>query len=85
MLDLVVDVKNNKKGCGGEDGSGRGGRRASSVLGPTLLKWLRQSGVEEVQIRNLPWDKLLDKSKRKGEKGDTSGKSDKSKRKGEKV
>ena len=33
MLDLVVDVKNNKKGA-----DGGGGRRAAAVLGPSLLK-----------------------------------------------
>ena len=33
MLDLVVDVKNNKKGV-----DGGGGRRAAAVLGPSLLK-----------------------------------------------
>ena len=33
MLDLVVDVKNNKKGD-----AGGGGKRASTVLGPSLMK-----------------------------------------------
>ena len=30
-------------------------------------QWLRQCGVEEVQLRNIGWDKLLDKQRRKGE------------------
>ncbi|GAX86627.1 hypothetical protein CEUSTIGMA_g14035.t1, partial [Chlamydomonas eustigma] len=63
MLDLVVDVKNNRRSA---DSGGSGGKRAASVLSPGVLKWLRQSGVEEVQLRNITWEKLLDKSKRKG-------------------
>ena len=66
MLDLVVDVKNNTKAGGG---GGGGGRRAAAVLSPGVLRWLRGSGVEEVQIRNLGWEKLLDKTRRKGAQG----------------
>jgi hypothetical protein len=65
MLDLVVDVKNNRK-QGAESVGSHGGRRAASVLSPGVLKWLRQSGVEEVQLRNLSWEKLVDKSRKKG-------------------
>ena len=66
MLELVVDIKNNKapgkKGVSPGGGSaghgGSGGARA--VLGPSVLKWLKQvCCVEEVQLRNVPWTKLL--------------------------
>ena len=31
-----------------------------------MSKWLREAGVEDVQLRSLPWSKLEDKSRRKG-------------------
>ena len=66
MLDLVVDIKNNKASKGSGPGAGSGGRKAATVLGPAVLKWLQQSGVEEVQLRNVGWDKLTDKTRRRG-------------------
>ena len=66
LLELVVDIKNNKapgkKGVSPGGGSaghgGSGGARA--VLGPSVLKWLKQvCCVEEVQLRSVNWTKLL--------------------------
>lgn len=44
--------------------AGRGG--AAAVLQPGLLKWLRQSGVDDVTLGNISWAKLVQPSK-KGE------------------
>lgn len=57
MLELVVDIKNNRKREGGKGG-------AAAVLSPTALKWLKQCRVEDVALGDLSWDKLLSGGKR---------------------
>lgn len=37
-----------------------------SHLPLSVSKWLRQVGVDEVQLRSLPWTKLTDENRRKG-------------------
>ena len=51
MLDLVVDIKNNRK-----RGDGAGGRTAS--LPPPVAKLLRDSNVEAVSLQQLSWEKV---------------------------
>ncbi|GAB4822711.1 hypothetical protein N2152v2_009757 [Parachlorella kessleri] len=51
MLELVVDIKNNRK---------RGGdKSAASLLAPAISKWLRSAGVSEVAVGGIAWDKIL--------------------------
>lgn len=66
MLELVMDIKNNrqrdvkaKKGSAAvaAGAAGRGG--AAAVLQPGLLKWLKQSGVDDVTLANISWAKLV--------------------------
>lgn len=57
MLELVVDIKNNRKREGKKGG-------AAAVLSPTALKWLKQCRVEELQMAGLTWGKLLAPGKR---------------------
>ena len=75
LLDLIMDIKNNKRPRGGDAasaaaaaGGGGGGRKggAAAVLQPGVLKWLRGLGVDEVQLVNLSWAKLVAPEK-KGE------------------
>jgi hypothetical protein len=76
LLDLIMDIKNNKRPRGGDSaaaaaaagGGGSSSRKggAAAVLQPGVLKWLRQLGVDEVQLVNLSWAKLIAPNK-KGE------------------
>lgn len=75
MLDLVIDIKNNRKPRSNVDRSkfdpvvdGSGRRGAAGVLQPGLLKWLRGAGVDDVTLVNLSWSKLTAPDK-KGEGG----------------
>lgn len=54
----MLDIKNNKQ---------RGKSNAvsvASVLSAGVLKWLRGWGMEEVQLRNLAWSKILQPRKK---------------------
>ncbi|CAL8471329.1 g10871 [Coccomyxa elongata] len=59
LLSLVLDIKNNKQRNKGAAVS------IQSVLSVGVLKWLKSTGMEEVQLRNLSWAKVL-QPKRKG-------------------
>ncbi|GBF89357.1 hypothetical protein Rsub_02235 [Raphidocelis subcapitata] len=70
MLELVMDIKNNRTGTSASarrprasaaaDGAGGGGRRggAAAALAPAQAKWLRGAGVDDVRLVNLSWAKL---------------------------
>ncbi|CAD7703288.1 unnamed protein product [Ostreobium quekettii] len=55
MLDMVVDIKNNRR-----KGSGQG----TAGVSPEVMRWLTQSGVEGIHLGTLSWDKLLDPDKK---------------------
>jgi nucleolar MIF4G domain-containing protein 1 len=50
MLDLVVDIKNNRKR------SGNSNRRAASLL-PHFVQLLKGSSVDSVSLHNLTWNR----------------------------
>lgn len=56
MLGLVLDIKNNKRK---DKANG-----PAAVLSPTVVKWLKQSHVGQVQLKGLTWQKLLTKDKK---------------------
>lgn len=58
MLDLVVDIKNNRK-----RGAMHGGRGATAVP-PATAKWLRGLGVDGVAVGGISWDKIVQEDKR---------------------
>ena len=56
MLDLVIDVKNNKLA--------RSGRRESfKNLSPTLAKWLSQIDASRMALVDLTWEKVSSPNK----------------------
>ena len=57
---MVLDIKNN---CRRSRGTG-GPLTISSVLSAGVLKWLRGCGAEEVQLRNLTWQRVLQHNKK---------------------
>lgn len=57
MLDLVLDIKNNKKK---QQASKTGFKYLSDGLG----KWLQECGVAKVKMGALAWEKLLMQDKR---------------------
>lgn len=58
LLSLVLDIKNNKQRNRGSTVS------VSSVLSAGVLKWLKSTNIEEVQLRNLSWAKVLQPKKK---------------------
>jgi hypothetical protein len=58
LLSLVLDIKNNKQRSKSNAVS------IASVLSGGSLKWLKGCGIEEVQLRNLPWAKVLQPRKK---------------------
>ncbi|KAJ9511491.1 hypothetical protein QJQ45_029845, partial [Haematococcus lacustris] len=56
MLDLVIDIKNNRqsKVVGGKVGASGAGHSPS----PALLKWLSSCNAGEVALRGITWTKL---------------------------
>ncbi|CAG9459980.1 unnamed protein product [Pedinophyceae sp. YPF-701] len=62
MLELVCEIKNNRRSAKASTPAGarQGGRTA--VLSAAQLRWLRQLGVEAVQLRSVTWAKLLDRA-----------------------
>ncbi len=61
MLELVVDIKNNRRRSAAEGSAAR----PPASLPSATLKWLRQQGVEQVAMpRSLTWVKLLQTSKK---------------------
>ncbi|EIE19666.1 MIF4G-domain-containing protein [Coccomyxa subellipsoidea C-169] len=58
LLSLVLDIKNNKQRSKSSAVS------VSSVLSAGVLKWLKSSGMEEVQLRTLSWAKVLQPKKK---------------------
>ena len=63
LLGLVIDIKNNKQRNKGSLGA----VSIASVLSAGVLKWLRGCGVETVQLRHLPWKKVLQPNKKVSE------------------
>jgi len=57
MMKMIVDVKNNKQAAW---------NRSQRKTPQAVSKWLRQVGVDEVQLGSLSWSKLADPSNRKG-------------------
>ena len=60
LLGLVLDIKNNRQRSQGTGGP----LTISSVLSAGVLRWLRGCGVEEVQLRNLTWQRVLQHNKK---------------------
>ena len=61
MLDLVVDIKNNKRR--GDSGSSQGSGPAA-VLSPAIGKWLRSLDVSAVAMGGIPWQRIVSKRKK---------------------
>jgi nucleolar MIF4G domain-containing protein 1 len=51
MLELIVDIKNNRKRMGGKAGGG-----ATAALPLDVVKLVQGSNVEAVALRQLSWD-----------------------------
>jgi nucleolar MIF4G domain-containing protein 1 len=64
MLDLVLDIKNNRRRDAGRPGRGGGG--AAAVVGAASLRWLRAQGVAEVALGGpcVAWRRLVRPDKR---------------------
>ena len=60
LLGLVLDIKNNRQRSQGTGGP----LTISSVLSAGVLKWLKGCGTDEVQLRNLPWQLVLQEHKK---------------------
>ena len=60
LLGLVLDIKNNRQRSQGTGGP----LTISSVLSAGLLKWLKGCGTGEFQLRNLPWQLVLQANKK---------------------
>ena len=59
MLELVVDIKNNRKAK-----SSTSENTLESFLSQGSLRWLKESKVEDVQLRGVTWERLLDPNKK---------------------
>ncbi len=69
LLELVIDVKNNRPTrAGGGGGKGKQGGGAAVSVSPAVAAWLRGCQVDRVAVRGISWDKLLLPGK-KGERG----------------
>lgn len=55
LLSLVLDIKNNKR----HDKAGGSSRQSLAVH-----KWLQKASVGGVQLKTLPWQKLLASNKK---------------------
>ena len=55
MLDLVVDIKNNRK---------RGGDESISELSRVVMKWLTKCGIKQIHLGSLTWDDLIQRDKK---------------------
>eukprot|EP00887_Chlorella_sp_A99_P005712 scaffold1.g5712.t1 len=66
MLELVVDIKNNRRAriCTCRMKHEGGGAGAGAALPPAVTKWLRSSGVRDVALGGIPWAKVLQPGKR---------------------
>jgi nucleolar MIF4G domain-containing protein 1 len=65
MLQLVVDIKNNRKRHqNNTNNDGSGGTAATAVLSPMVLKWLKSGRVDDVSIAGLKWSRVVEKDKR---------------------
>jgi nucleolar MIF4G domain-containing protein 1 len=66
MLQLVVDIKNNRKRPQNSSNSSNNGgsTAATTVLSPMVMKWLKSGGVDDVSIAGLKWSRVLEKDKR---------------------
>ena len=60
LLGLVLDIKNNRQRSQGTGGP----LTISSVLSAGVLKWLKGCGNDEVQLRNLAWQLVLQSNKK---------------------
>ena len=58
LLDVVVEVKNNRAARGREGPQ-------SAVISPVQQRLLKQWGVGEVLLRGMTWARLLDHSSQK--------------------
>lgn len=59
LLELVVDIKNNRKSK-----SAANHRPMEAYQSQGTQRWLRESKVEDFQLRNLAWKQLLDPQKK---------------------
>ncbi|KAG0629231.1 hypothetical protein M758_1G087200 [Ceratodon purpureus] len=53
MLDMICDIKNNKRRA-----------KEDPAHHMRLKKWLQKLGIEDVQLRSVTWEKLLDPEKK---------------------
>lgn len=60
LLGLVLDIKNNRQRSQGTGGP----LTISAVLSAGVARWLRTSGIDEVQLRNLSWQQVLQPTKK---------------------
>lgn len=59
MLDLVLDIKNNRRRKGDEPAAA-----AEGTLGPAARAWLRSADVQAVQLQGLSWQRLAQPGKK---------------------
>lgn len=57
MLDLVLDIKNNRK-------KQQGSEESFKYLSDGLGKWLQDCGVAKIKMGALSWEKLLMEDKK---------------------
>lgn len=60
LLGLVLDIKNNRQRTQGTGGP----LTISSVLSGGVLKWLKGCGIDEVQLKNIRWQLVLQENKK---------------------
>lgn len=56
MMDIVVDVKNNRKR--------ELTKQMAQMLDAQILRWLKNTGISSVALGGISWDKVLEKDKR---------------------
>lgn len=64
MLDLVVDVKNNRMNSrqGALSISGNGSATLANVLPPNVSTWFKACKVEAVAVGGIPWSKVVSRN-----------------------
>jgi hypothetical protein len=60
LLGLVLDIKNNRQRSQGTGSP----LTIAAVLSAGVLKWLRGTGIDEVQLRNISWQRVLQAGKK---------------------
>lgn len=68
----AVTAAGGKKAAAAAAGAAAGRGGAAAVLQPGLLKWLKQSGIDEVTLANISWAKLIQPNKKGSSRSDLS-------------